>query len=113
LNPNADQGPIFRAFFSAEKNVRKYFKSKFDDAVRLRRLCRITAKRMDDHNFVPLLEVGKRPEAVKCHVTGMASRGGAEHHSRDDYKYVTPVLKKEAMDKTDLVRDYFFTTFFG
>ena len=63
-----------------------------------RRLCRITAKRMDDHNFVPLLEVGKRPECIKCHVTVMAS-----HQSRDDYKYVTPILKKEAMDKADLV----------
>jgi hypothetical protein len=72
-----------------------------------RRLCRITAKRMDDHNFVPLLEVGKRPEGIKCHVTGMASRGGSEHHSRDDYKYVTPILKKEVMDKSDMVNCYY------
>ena len=26
-----------------------------------RRLCRITAKRMDYHNYTPLLEIGRRP----------------------------------------------------
>ncbi len=26
--------------------------------------------------------------------------------SRDDYKYVTPILKKEAMDKADLVKSF-------
>ena len=26
-----------------------------------RRLCRITAKRMDYHNYVPLVEIGRRP----------------------------------------------------
>ena len=40
---------------------------------------------------------------MKCHVTGKTSRGGSDHDSRDDFKYVTPILKKEAMDKSDVV----------
>ena len=70
-----------------------------------RRLCRITAKRMDDHNYVPLIEVGKVPECIRCHVTGNAASRSAvvDHQSRDDYKYVTPVLKKDVVDKADLV----------
>ena len=35
-----------------------------------RKLCKITGRRMDDHNFVPLLEFGRRPQCVLCKVTG-------------------------------------------
>ena len=63
---------------------------------------------MDDHNFVPLLEFGKRPECVRCRVTAagnvkkeMPAEEGEEaiHSSRDDYKYVAPILRKEVIDK--------------
>ena len=36
----------------------------------IRKLCKITGRRMDDHNFVPLLEFGRRPQCVLCKVTG-------------------------------------------
>ena len=74
-----------------------------------RRLCRITGKRMDDHNYVPLIEVGKQPECVRCNVTGKVGKDGkvdgkihlSTHDCRSDYKYVTPILKKEMMEKGD------------
>ena len=77
-----------------------------------RRLCRITGKRMDDHNYVPLLEVGKQPESVRCNITGKtAGKDGKGkegipilltlHECRNDFKYVTPILKKEVMEKGD------------
>jgi hypothetical protein len=34
------------------------------------KLCRITGKRADNHNFVPLLEPGRRPASLRCPVTG-------------------------------------------
>ena len=65
---------------------------------------------MDDHNFVPLLEFGKRPECVRCRVTGSGDvkkempqeegeQGELLHNSRDDYKYVAPILRKEVIEK--------------
>ena len=65
---------------------------------------------MDDHNFVPLLEFGKRPECVRCRVTGSGNvkkempqeegeQGELLHNSRDDYKYVAPILRKEVIEK--------------
>ena len=65
---------------------------------------------MDDHNFVPLLEFGKRPECARCRVTGVGkvskempeevTEGGELlHNTRDDYKYVAPILRKEVIDK--------------
>ena len=62
---------------------------------------------MDDHNFVPLLEFGKRPECVRCRVTAAGNvkkempseEGEILHSSRDDYKYVAPILRKEVIDK--------------
>ena len=66
---------------------------------------------MDDHNFVPLLEFGKRPDCTRCRVTGAGKvrkempkeeeeEGGELLHStRDDYKYVAPILRKEVIDK--------------
>ena len=67
---------------------------------------------MDDHNFVPLLEFGKRPECVRCRITGTGkvdremkeeeeTKGAQEnlHTTRDDYKYVAPILRKECIDK--------------
>ena len=64
---------------------------------------------MDDHNFVPLLEFGKRPECVRCRVTAAGNvkkemppeeeGGEVIHNSRDDYKYVAPILRKEVVDK--------------
>ena len=64
---------------------------------------------MDDHNFVPLLEFGRRPECVRCRVTGTGNvkkekspeeEGGEQLHvTRDDYKYVAPILRKEVIDK--------------
>ena len=65
-----------------------------------RKLCRITGKRMDDHNFVPLLESGKRPDCVVVSSTSKASTS-RPHKTRHDFKYVTPVLKKDCMDKCD------------
>merc|ERR1712223_1605150 len=35
-----------------------------------RKLCKTTGRRMDDHNFVPLLEFGRRPQCVLCKITG-------------------------------------------
>ena len=74
-----------------------------------RRLCRITGKRMDDHNYVPLIEIGRQPECVKCNITGKAGKDGKSkegialtlHQCRNDFKYVTPILKKEVMEKSD------------
>ena len=69
-----------------------------------RKLCRITGRRMDDHNFVPLLEFGKQPECCKCSITANSAdklTRDKNHDTRSDYKYVTPILKKEAMDKCD------------
>merc|ERR1712212_1233447 len=75
-----------------------------------RRICRITGKRMDQHNYTPLLEVGKRPECVKCSITmngGKKSDAGGEgnnrklsisHSVRNDFKYVTPILRKDVME---------------
>ena len=65
---------------------------------------------MDDHNFVPLLEFGRRPDFVRCRVTGTGDvrkemppeeqEGGEQLHvTRDDYKYVAPILRKEVIDK--------------
>ena len=78
-----------------------------------RRICRITGKRMDQHNYTPLLEVGKRPECVKCSITmhGKKSDSGGvdpssgrklsiSHSVRNDFKYVTPILRKDAMENT-------------
>ena len=57
---------------------------------------------MDDHNFVPLLEFGKRPECVRCKITGTGNvkkempaetgEGDQLHIPRDDYKYVAPIF---------------------
>ena len=75
-----------------------------------RRLCRITGKRMNDHNYVPLLEVGRQPECVKCNITGKTTGKDGKgkegialtlHQCRNDFKYVTPILKKEVMEKGD------------
>ena len=60
-------------------------------------LFKITGKRMDDHNFVPLLEPGKKPEC--CTTASEATE--SHHNTRNDFKYVTPVLKKEALEKCD------------
>lgn len=66
-----------------------------------RKICRITAKRMDHHNYVPLLELGKRPECSKK-ARKEDSNKTVAHQSKNDFKYVTPVLKKEVMtDKSD------------
>ena len=80
-----------------------------------RRLCRITGKRMDAHNYLPLLEVGKRPECVKCSITHgkkgqkidnedkkNAASGLNFHTVRNDFKYVTPILRKDVMEPGDL-----------
>ena len=70
-----------------------------------RRLCRITGKRMDAHNYLPLLEMGKRPECTKCNITGKNVQEKSHqfiHTVRNDYKYVTPILRKEAMEAGDL-----------
>lgn len=94
-----------------------------------RKICRITGKRMDYHNYVPLIEQGRRPDCVRCLITAKQSNkenqqqrlnGGDEkgaaatgsgigrpsvfgpHDPRNDYKYVTPILKKEAMEKGDV-----------
>ena len=74
-----------------------------------RKLCKITGRRMDDHNFVPLLEFGKRPECVRCKITGTGNvkkempaetvDGDQLHIPRDDYKYVAPILRKEVIEK--------------
>merc|ERR1712013_966406 len=74
-----------------------------------RKLCKITGRRMDDHNFVPLLEFGKRPECVRCKITGTGNvkkempaetvEGDQLHIPRDDYKYVAPILRKEVIEK--------------
>ena len=60
---------------------------------------------MDAHNYLPLLELGKRPECVKCTITGKnANQEGPNqfiHNVRNDYKYVTPILRKEAMEPGD------------
>merc|ERR1712001_162758 len=75
-----------------------------------RKLCKITGRRMDDHNFVPLLEFGRRPQCVLCKITGtgnvkkeMPKEEGSDqvHGARDDYKYVAPILKKDAIEKED------------
>ena len=83
-----------------------------------RKLCRITGKRMDDHNYVPLLEFGKRPECVRCLITaknankenkkcnakedGKTSSVFGPHEARNDFMYVCPVLEREAIEKSDL-----------
>ena len=66
---------------------------------------------MDSHNYLPLLEVGKRPECVKCAITGKkqqlsdqasASDNKKLHHViRNDFKYVTPILRKDVVEKGD------------
>lgn len=63
---------------------------------------------MDTHNYLPLLEVGKRPECVKCSITGKKaavaqdnSAAGPLHVVRNDFKYVTPILRKDAMEQCD------------
>lgn len=63
---------------------------------------------MDTHNYCPLLEVGKRPECVKCSITGKKSAAAAEnpdkknsHLVRNDFKYVTPILRKDVMEQGD------------
>ena len=75
-----------------------------------RRLCRITAKRMDYHNYVPLIEIGRRPECTKNKAlerekdsrNTAKSAAPSNHFARKDFKYVTPVLKKEVMtDESD------------
>ena len=62
---------------------------------------------MDQHNYTPLLEVGKRPECVKCSITmhGKKSDGvdsnrklSISHSVRNDFKYVTPILRKDMME---------------
>ena len=69
---------------------------------------------MDHHNYLPLLEVGKRPECVKCSITMNSGKktdkdtGGGDlgnkkilpHSVRNDFKYVTPILRKDAMENT-------------
>lgn len=62
---------------------------------------------MDDHNYVPLIEMGKRPASAKsaCPITGkhqerpQPQQTVNRHQSRNDYKYATPILKKEALDE--------------
>ena len=66
---------------------------------------------MVSHNCLPLLEVGKRPECVKCAITGKkqqlsdqasASDNKKLHHViRNDFKYVTPILRKDVVEKGD------------
>ena len=63
---------------------------------------------MDGHNYLPLLELGKRPECVRCTITGKNNNNIHEnkspnnnqfvHSVRNDFKYVTPILRKEAME---------------
>ncbi|TRY61200.1 hypothetical protein TCAL_03203 [Tigriopus californicus] len=88
-------------------------------------MCRITTKRMDYHNYVPLIEAGKRPESVKNQLSqnkenlnvnlsskssdGISKSDGNSskntlgvHEDRPDFKYVEPVLKSDAVDKCDL-----------
>ena len=83
-----------------------------------RKICRITSKRMDYHNYVPLIEQGRRPECVRCLITANRAANNKEnssgnagvpdkpvfglHDPRNDYKYVTPILKREAMEKGDV-----------
>ena len=60
---------------------------------------------MDAHNYLPLLEMGKRPECTKCNITGKNVQEKSHqfiHTVRNDYKYVTPILRKEAMEAGDL-----------
>ena len=72
---------------------------------------------MDQHNYTPLLEVGKRPECVKCSITmhGKKSDGGVEgstrklsisHSVRNDFKYVTPILRKDVMENPSDVKAF-------
>ncbi len=63
---------------------------------------------MDTHNYLPLLELGKRPDCVKCTITGkkagesMPSSDSKKSHAvRNDFKYVTPILRKDAMEQGD------------
>ena len=62
---------------------------------------------MDAHNYLPLLELGKRPECVKCTITGKNVHENKSpnhqfvHSVRNDFKYVTPILRKEAMEGGD------------
>ena len=80
-----------------------------------RRLCRVTGKRMDYHNYVPLIEAGRRPDCVRGLITqknqnkenksGNNDKSGSIfglHDSRNDFKYVTPILRKEVMEKSDM-----------
>ena len=93
------RGSLYRGF-----SVSKFNASIID----ARRLCRITGKRMDGHNYLPLLELGKRPECVRCTITGKNNNNVHEnkstnnnqfvHSVRNDFKYVTPILRKEAME---------------
>ena len=60
---------------------------------------------MDAHNYLPILELGKRPECVKCTITGKnnvhenkSPNNQFVHSVRNDFKYVTPILRKEAME---------------
>ena len=39
---------------------------------------------MDDHNFVPLLEFGRRPESVRCRVTGTGAVGREGLQDKED-----------------------------
>jgi len=75
------------------------------------KLCRITGKRADKHGFVPLIEPGRKPQ-TKCPVTGrepaatdeaaVAAAREALHSTRRDFKYLRPVLRRDAVDKADL-----------
>ena len=64
---------------------------------------------MDTHNYLPLLEVGKRPECVKCAITGKKQpsaeagiqKGLIRHLVRNDFKYVTPILRKDVVQTGD------------
>lgn len=61
-----------------------------------RRLCRITAKRMDRHNFVPVIEMGKRP----ANSGGNKDKNGV-HSNRNDFKYVRPILDTDKVERED------------
>ncbi len=107
------------------------------------KLCRITGKRADEHGYMPVIEMGRRPEGLRCPITGkyvdrkkvglpiscndanrnlrlssqeepkeelgvndneLLSNMGTlfAHDTRNNYKYMTPILKRDVMDKGDL-----------
>lgn len=55
-----------------------------------------------DLKCISIYQIDFYADCLKCPVTGK-SPSAAIHQGRHDYKYVTPILKKEALEKSDLV----------